>query len=136
MGCCNNNKKDYDGTKLAMNDLTSWVLTGLINVVKTGKLPTPFKNPVADQLGVMIADLVDENKYLRAILGVLRPDTVVTGDAFTISFGPNKQYNLTIPVVTPDDRAAVIASLKDAIAKLEQEPAKKPEQLPLFQQDN
>lgn len=137
MGCCSN-KKDLSN-KLEMSDLTSWVLNGLMDVVKTGRIPSLFKNPAADQLAAMIANVVDENRYLRAILGVMRPDTVVAGDAFTISFGPSKQYSLTIPVVTPDDRKAIVDSLRAAIEKLEQVPeATKTEQvqLPLFTQDN
>lgn len=137
MGCCNN-KKEFNN-KLEMNDLTSWVVNGLIDVVKTGRIPSLFKNPAADQLATMIANMVDENRYLRAILGVMRPDTVVAGDSFTISFGPSKQYSLTIPVVTPDDRKAIIESLGAAIKKLEQEPEKtkaEQAQLPLFKQDN
>lgn len=131
MGCCN--KKECDSNKAEMQDLTSWIFASLIDVAKTGKLPLPFKNPMADQLGLMIVNVLDENKYLRALLGVMKPDIVVNKEVFCISFGPGKQYNLAIPVTTEGTRQELVQALRAAIAQLEgANPPDTGKQLPLF----
>lgn len=136
MGCCGN-KKECDTNKAEMKDLTTWIVTNLIDTVKTGKLPGLFKNPAADQLAVMIANVVDENKYLRALLSVMRPDVVVNDETFSISFGPGKQYSLTIPVTNESTRQELVAALQVAIEKLKHcAPPETAQQLPLFQYKN
>lgn len=132
MGCCNNKKDCTNKPTEEFTDITSWILNGLMDVVKTGRIPSLFKNPAADQLAGMIATLVDENKYLRAILGVLKPDLVVAEDQFQIAFGPGKQYTLTIPVPTDSDRKELIEALRAAIVKLENTAPPDTKQLPLF----
>lgn len=141
MGCCNNKKDCNNNKELPKEEMGSFnyvgIFTSLIDVVKTGKLPALFKNPAADQLAIMIANVVDENRYLRALLGVMRPDVVVNDEAFSIAFGPGKQYCLTIPVTTEGGRQELIGALHAAIEKLEQAaPPVTTKQLPLFNQDN
>lgn len=138
MGCCNN-KKDCNIKELPKEEMLSYmsILTGLLDVVKTGKLTTLFKNQAADELATRIINVIDENRYLRAILGVMRPEVVVTDEAFTISFGPGKQYSLMIPVTNEGSRQDLIAALRAAIEKLEQSaPPVVAKQLPLFNTDN
>lgn len=138
MGCCNN-KKDCNNKELPKEEMLSYVgiLTGLLDVVNTGKLTTLFKNPAADELAARIVNVIDENRYLRALLGVMHPAVVVTDSAFSVSFGPGKQYSLTIPVTNDGSRQDLLAALHAAIEKLEQaSPPVTPKQLPLFNQDN
>lgn len=131
MGCCNN-KKNCENRQ-EMTDLTSWVLKGLLDVVRTGHISALFKNPAADELALMIVKLIDENKYLRAMLGFSRPETTVTATQFQISFGPGKHYNLTIPVTTESTRVELIESLRVAIQQLQaRAPEAEKNQLPLF----
>lgn len=120
MGCCNNKNTTNIKNDLPREEMLNYtsILTALLDIVRTGKIPALFKNPAADELAKMIANLVDENKYLRAILGVMRPDVAVTDEAFKISFGPGQNYVLTIPVTTEGERAELIARLEDAIVKL------------------
>jgi hypothetical protein len=135
MGCCNNKNKmnNCNNERAELTDAAAWVINGLMDVVRTGRIPSLFKNAAADQLATMIANLVDENKYLRAIIGVMRPEMLVAENSFTIAFGPNKQYALNIPVTTDDERREIIANLRAAIEKLEAPPAVvAQQQLPLF----
>jgi hypothetical protein len=119
MGCCNNNKKNCQNPKEEMTDMTSWIVKGLADIVKTGKLSALFKNPAADELAIMIVNVLDENKYLRALLGVMKPGVAITDETFKISFGPNGGYTLAIPVTNEGTRRDLIADLKKALAQLE-----------------
>ncbi|NDD53666.1 hypothetical protein EBZ39_07275 [bacterium] len=135
MGCCNNNNKNCQQTpKEEFGDMASWIIKGLMDVARTGRIVTLFKNQAADQLAVMIATVVEENKYLRAILGVMKPDIAVNGETFQIAFGPSKQYSLTIPITTDAARKEIINDLRLAIAQLESaNPPAIDKQLELFE---
>lgn len=138
MGCCNN-KKEFNNKELPKEEMLSYVsiVTGLMDVITTGKLTTIFKNPAADELAARIVNVIDENKYLRAILNVMKPDVAVNEESFSISFGPGKQYRLTIPVTTEHSRQELIVALQSAIQKLEQTtPPETGKQLPLFRHDS
>lgn len=141
MACCNN-KKECDNKPIAEMSMLNYsgILTALVDIAKTGKITGLFKNQEADDLAKIIAGMVDENKYLRAILGVMKPDVAVTDEEFKISFGPGKNYTLTIPVTTAGERAELISALEAAITKLKEtsppvSPLDKPKQMPLFLRD-
>lgn len=124
MGCCNNNKKtcsDQPTEELSvagLNGFGSWVLSCLLDVVKSGRIPVDLKDDVAKQLATSIANLVDENNYLRAILRVFTPEIAATGEHVTIKFGSGGQYTLNIPMASDTDRERMIAQLEAASEQL------------------
>ncbi len=125
MGCCNNkNKKtcaDQPTEQLSvagLNGFGSWVLNCLMDVVKSGRVPIDLKDEVAKKLATSIANLVDENNYLRAILRVFTPEIAATGEHVAIKFGPSGQYTLNIPVASDADRERMISQLEAASEQL------------------
>jgi hypothetical protein len=103
-----------------LNGFGAWVLSCLTDVVKNGRVPFDLKNEAAKQLAVSIANLVDENNYLRAVLRVFTPEISATAEQVTIKFGPESQYALNLPVASTSDRNRMIAQLEATIAELKQ----------------
>lgn len=147
MGCCNNNKNcqsnkaDTGAAALPKEALAglnySAIISSLLEVVKTGLIPSFFKNPAADALAVKIAELVADNRYLRGLLYLSgRELTAVTVDPqhVKISFGPGGSYHMLLPVVTDADRQQLIASLTRTLEVLKKPDARTDtsRQLPLF----
>lgn len=139
MSCCNNKKSCTNNVPTEsfsvaeLNGFGTWILSCLTDVVKSGRVPFDLKNEAAKQLAVSIANLVDENNYLRAVLRVFTPEIAATCEQVTIKFGPTGQYSLHLPVASAGEREQMIAQLEAAAAALKtKQPAAYPEQQLLF----
>lgn len=96
---------------------TEWVLTQLVQIAKTGISKLTLGNPLADTLAATISSLVNENEYLKKILGAR---LLVTPDAskISIAFGPANRFVLDIPVSSDQEKRDVAAALSSAAAKI------------------
>jgi len=127
VGCCNNkNKTSCQIENLSVAELGgygTWLLNSLIDVVKSGRVPLDLKNETAQQLAAAIANLIDENNYLKAVLRVFTPEIVAQSEQVTIKFGPSGQYALHLPIASEGDRERMIAELLAAVEELKKSAA-------------
>lgn len=130
MGCCANNKKCdrpkeemmSAETLIALLDDSSWVVTKLLEIAKSGVRFVGFKNEKINELAVLISAIVAENNYLKSLLGVAPPSTIKTdNNGATIFFGPRGEYSLFIATPTQETRSKLAANLIAAGKELQQQ---------------
>lgn len=128
VGCCANNKKCdrpreemmSAETLLALLDDSSWVVTKLLEIAKSGGRFVGFKNKKISELAAVISAIVAENNYLKSLLGGSPPSTIKTdNDGATVFFGPRGEYNLFIATPTQEARSKLAASLIAAVEELQ-----------------
>lgn len=100
----------------------AFILSKLLEIAATGGgLLYMFKdNPRLNELAAAISVLASENQYLKKLLaGDDDPAVSATVKQLSISFGPEQQYMLTIPVSRDlSSRARMAAQLREASAAL------------------
>lgn len=129
MGCCSNKKCDRPREEmmssdalLALLDDSSWVVTKLLEIAKSGIRFVGFKNEKISELAAAISAIVAENNYLKSLLGVTPPSTLKTdNDGATVFFGPRGEYSLFISAPTQETRNKLAASLIAAGKELQQQ---------------
>jgi hypothetical protein len=79
-----------------------------------------FSNTKVEALAKRIADLAIENEYLRKVTDLFSPTVFNTeGGNIEITFGPQNEYSLKIPLTTKHARQNIITQLRTAADKLE-----------------
>lgn len=99
----------------------AFIISKLLEIAATGGgLLYMFKdNPKLNELAATINLLASENQYLKKLLArEVAPDVTASADNFSIAFGPEQQYTLTIPVGSDAARAQMAAQLQKAAAGL------------------
>jgi hypothetical protein len=128
MGCCANKKCDRPKEEMLSSDAllsllddSSWVVTKLLEMAKSGIRYVGFKNEKISELAAAISAIVAENNYLKSLLGVVSPDNVkTTKDGATLFFGPRGEYSLFIATPTQEARNKLAAGLIAAGKELQQ----------------
>ena len=133
MGCCSRQggcKQEQNLPKDMLLDSLSGIsvdLVGKLLQVATGGLRANtilrefgFGNTKIDELAKRIADLAVENEYLRKVTDLFSPISFNTeGGNVEVTFGPQNEYVLKVPLTTKHDRKKIIAQLHAAAEKLE-----------------
>lgn len=97
---------------LALLDDSSWVVTKLLEIAKSGIRSVSFKNERVSELAATISAIVVENNYLKSLLGVAAPSKIeTTTDGATVFFGPRGEYSLFLAAPTQEARTKLAASL-------------------------
>ena len=106
---------------LSLLDDSSWVVTKLLEIAKSGIRSVGFKNEKISELAAAISAIVAENNYLKSLLGREATNPITTdNDGATVFFGPRGEYSLFIPAPTQDVRDKLAASLIAAGKALQQ----------------
>jgi len=133
MGCCNKQtgcKQEQNLPKDMLLESLSGIsvdLVGKLLQVAAGGLRANtilrefgFGNTKIDELAKRIADLAIENEYLRKVTDLFSPISFNTeGGNVEVTFGPQNEYVLKVPLTTKHDRKKIIAQLRAAAEKLE-----------------
>jgi hypothetical protein len=140
MGCCGNKagcKKTAEPENFTAPPAELWVgglhtlnvfvneLQELVSAgINAGKIfrGLDLQNEALTQLAKRVADLAIENAYFKSVLNLFTPaDLRVQHSTLEINFGPQHQYQLTLPVTCHNSRREIIRQLRDAADKLEAE---------------
>ncbi len=129
MGCCSNKKCDRPREEMMSSDAllsllddSSWVITKLLEIAKSGIRFVGFKNEKISELAAAISAIVAENNYLKSLLGLSTPSVVKTTDAgATLFFGPRGEYSLFLAAPTQEARIKLAANLMAAGKELQQQ---------------
>lgn len=96
------------------------IIKNLLVVARTGIVSFVFNDIATTQLARTIAGIAAENAYLKRILGIFNPATVLTETSFvTIQFGENNSYSLNIPAVTAGAKLKLAEQFRAAADKLQ-----------------
>lgn len=129
MGCCSNKKCDRPREEMMSSDAllsllddSSWVVTKLLEIAKSGIRFVGFKNEKISELAAAISAIVAENNYLKSLLGLAAPSELKTdNNGATVFFGPRGEYSLFIAAPTQEIRNKLAASLIAAGKELQQQ---------------
>lgn len=140
MGCCENKagcKKSAEPENFTAPPAELWVsglhtLNVFVNELQelataglhAGKIfrRLDLQNESLMQLAKRVADLAIENAYFKSVLNLFTPaDLRVQPSTLEINFGPQHQYQLTLPVTCHNSRCEIIRQLRNAADKLEAE---------------
>jgi hypothetical protein len=99
----------------------AFIISKLLEIAATGGgLLYMFKdNPRLNELAATINLLASENQYLKKLLARdTAPEVAASAKQLAITFGPEQQYTLTIPIGAGPDRARMAEQLREAAAAL------------------
>ncbi|WP_353208532.1 hypothetical protein [Sphingorhabdus sp.] len=96
------------------------IVKNLLVVARTGIVSFVFNDIATTQLARTIAGIAAENVYLKRILGIFNPATVLVETSFvTVQFGENNSYSLNIPAVTAGAKLKLAEQFRAAADKLQ-----------------
>jgi hypothetical protein len=119
MSCKKENCCKQERPRAEFTAVPDWVVNQLLTVAQFGfKNLIPWPSESVRLLAEKIAALVAENTLLRKLLDNTTPDTPISGAQFTITFGPEDQYKLHVPLTDIRTRHKLAKSLFAAAAAL------------------
>jgi hypothetical protein len=117
-GCCSQPKENFSVT----GALSADIIKNLLAVARTGIVSFVVNDSATTQLARTIAGIASENAYLKRILGIFNPATVLVESSYVvIQFGENNGYSLNIPAVTAGAKLKLADQLREAADKLQTE---------------